>query len=409
MSTENNSRTNRTTKYPFERINNRKELYDSVVAATEHNLKFILPLPGFGWIGKNRTKYNGKMSCIKWKTKLLPISGVEINKWYKNDSHDYIRGYALLTGNTIYSDGKKISNDLFAIDIDGQSALEYFNNLLNKDVLTPATFKKFSEAMKVFTGGGNIQILIRYNPEDFPDGIYGFTIKSFGEHEELRIKGNGGYVVGPGSLHSSGKLYTTREWNLEPLTKDEVDEVLGLLHTHVEDTHKKTEYSKSSDEYYGDLITFSENTIHEIISLVRRIYIEGNRQDIIFSLSGIAHRKFVSEQSMINVVESLEKYGINDPELNIRIASIHATFGKSRSMVNSTEYLKNILYARMPYFESIKFVHRYINIIESGAREQGLGHLYSKNRDRELEIERRIHQNTKRVLQICWLRYTSLD
>ena len=175
------------------------------------------------WIGKNGTKYNGKISCIKWKTKSsYQYLELKLTSGYKNDS-----------------DGKKISNDLFAIDIDGQPALEYFNNLLNKDVLTPATFKKFCEAMKVFTGGGNIQILIRYNPEDFPDGIYGFTIKSFGEHEELRIKGNGGYVVGPGSLHSSGKLYTTREWNLEPFTKDEVDEVLGLLRTHVEDTHKK--------------------------------------------------------------------------------------------------------------------------------------------------------------------------
>ena len=253
--------------------------------------------------------------------------------------------------------------------------------------MSPETFRKFSGAMKVFTGGGNRQILIRYDPEDFPDGIYGITIKSFGEHEEIRIKGNGGYVVGPGSLHSSGKLYTTKEWNLEPFTKDEVDEILGLLHINVEDTQKrkKKEYSKSSDEYDGKLITFSEDTIYEIISLIRRIYTEGNRHDIIFSLSGIAHKKFVSEQSMINLVESLEKYGISDSELDVRIASIHATFCKSRSDVNSLEYLKNILYARIPYFESIKFIHRYIDIIEASAKEQGLGHLYSKNKDRGLE------------------------
>ena len=120
MSNKNNSSRTKREKYPYETINSRKELYDSVVAATtKHAIKYVLPLPGFGWIGKNGTKYNGKIPLIKWKTtKLLPISEVEISKWYKNDSYDHIRGYGILTGNTVYTDGKKISNDLFAIDID---------------------------------------------------------------------------------------------------------------------------------------------------------------------------------------------------------------------------------------------------------------------------------------------------
>lgn len=131
----------------------------------------------------------GKHPCHKgWNTNAAATAHA-VDHMFKNAPH---LNFAIATGLEIGASGK----GLLVIDIDSykEGADDYFDALITAHGALPDT-------VEVHTGGGGRHLYFMA-----PLGLR-FAQKL--GHDGIDIKGLGGYVVGPGSMHRSGKPYVT--------------------------------------------------------------------------------------------------------------------------------------------------------------------------------------------------------
>jgi hypothetical protein len=153
----------------------------------------------------------GKKPAIQsWESnKTRRANETQIVQWFSNSECNI----AILTD--------RISR-ILTFDIDGDVAKEQFNRVvegLDNDHEGSIIKTAIKNTMSIKTGGGNTNVIVGFNPDDFfPDGEE--TIKNAvfwrsnnngngndDGHSEIRLKAEGGYIVGPPSVHPNGNKY----------------------------------------------------------------------------------------------------------------------------------------------------------------------------------------------------------
>src|SRR5215207_3248686 len=264
-------------------------------------------------------EYDGKTPIIKWTQFQYRQAEIrEIEDWFSTDENNI----AIVTG---------LISSIFVIDIDGQKSKQLFQSqVLPK--LSPNLQDAMEKTMHVRTGGGGAHIYLEFELEDFPDGIISKKSIVLGEHDEISIKGNGGYVIAPPSIHVSGTQYEVLAKNLAILSKDQVRELLYALDS-LSESNTFEAHSLSRDKE----ILLELNTIRtqRIAELVRSCYLKGNRDEIIFALSGYLHRRLVSKQSALDVVKQLID---DDEEKSSRLKVVENTYKRPRDSIEVSGY-----------------------------------------------------------------------
>ena len=124
-------------------------------------------------------EYKGKRPLVKWKEyqKRLPTEE-EITKWFNNNTVNL----GIVTGS--------VSRNLFVIDFDNREAyLDFFNDSERREI---------EENTLVVNTARGVHVYLRSDK----------TIKCYRiEDKGFDIKGEGGYVVAPPSIHPSGVRY----------------------------------------------------------------------------------------------------------------------------------------------------------------------------------------------------------
>ena len=143
----------------------------------------------------------------------------DLVRWFSNSDSNI----AIITG--------KISA-IFVIDIDGEQAAEYYNNKLNSlgdEQLISAN----KNTMKIKTGSGNTNIIFGFNTLEYMNEKIENLIlwkNNNNDHNEIRIKGEGSYIVTPPSVHPNNNKYTLVN-GIEPiiLTREQIQKLIDLL------------------------------------------------------------------------------------------------------------------------------------------------------------------------------------
>jgi hypothetical protein len=124
----------------------------------------------------------------------------QLKQWFSTTGHH--NNVGIITGTV---------SRIFVIDIDGQEAQTHFQTKIEQ-VQDKAIITSVNRTLKIKTGSGNINIVIGFNPKEFDTDKKETKNRILWKgnrsgHSEIRIKGEGGYIVAPPSIHPNGNKY----------------------------------------------------------------------------------------------------------------------------------------------------------------------------------------------------------
>jgi hypothetical protein len=165
--------------------------------------------------------------------------------------------------------------------------------------------------MKIKTGSGNTNLIFRFDPDEFSIGdelantiLWKDSSINQNNHSEIRLKGEGGYIVVPPSIHENDKAYKlVNSINPILLTRSQIKKIIDL-------------FSKNKD---------IKNDILQIVKILGTHYNNGIRNDLILYLSGWLRKLGVSLEIAEEIVNELAK---DDEEQDNRIRSLRETYKK---------------------------------------------------------------------------------
>lgn len=240
-------------------------------------------------------------------------SNEQIQEWFSNGHVE--NNIAIVTG--------KISR-IIAFDIDGEEASQHFNKIIESldDELKTA----LRHSLCIKTGSGNTNIVIGFRDEEFasaddkiPNSVLWRSEKDDAEHNEIRLKGEGGYIVAPPSAHPNGNRYeiTNGSIPLIPAVSEiQIDKLISAI--------RRNQASQNSSKNTRDA-DLNEEDVAEIVAILKPYYQHGNRNDFTMYLSGWMRKSAITFDTAIKVIESIAE---DDEEKSARIRTLEETYKK---------------------------------------------------------------------------------
>ena len=264
-------------------------------------------------------RYRDKKPLSDWKEyQERRPSREEIEKWFRTDKANV----GIITG--------RVSNNLIVIDFDDKEKFKWFMDRLQRE--EGLLYAVLNHTWIVETGKGyHVYLRLR-------NGIERTHVRLV---EGVDVKGEGGYVVAPPSIHPSGKQYVFLDEELVfedvrrivELEKEDWERLLSYLGARKEDDKKGTKALEfnGGNERQGIKTVFKElkeNDILKIVNLLAEAWREGVRQDLALFLSGWTAKAHIHPISIAKVLKLLEERNEN-PELEERLSTIYYSYRKA--------------------------------------------------------------------------------
>jgi putative DNA primase/helicase len=275
--------------------------------------------------------------------KKTPLTGFDLDKYFNQQAtKDALVGWFDNTANNIAIITGAISK-IFALDIDGERAGAYLQGCMAS--LRPSLQQAIQSTMSSKTGNGGYHLIFRYNPEEFkPEGLK--TKKLWIDptriaHSEIAIKAEGGYIVAPPSIHpDTGRPYVLSPNRQVPITlsKEEIEELLVTINPKLKE--KPSETTDKVDPLYNNKLTPEKMAV--ILEILRPYYVKGQRDAIVFALSGYLRKQSVPRDNTKRLIYALcEK--AEDEEKTSRLLQVERTYNKAIDKITGfTALLDNL-------------------------------------------------------------------
>lgn len=253
-----------------------------------------------------------KPLLLKWEEYQHVMAGEDqLKQWFSTTGHH--NNVGIITGTV---------SKILAIDIDGQEARAHFQTTIegvqDKDIL-----KAINITMKIKTGSGNINIIIGFDPDEFANikrEIKNRILwKGNGSgHSEIRTKGEGGYIVAPPSIHPNGNRYELiNGLEIVTLSKNQIQKIFDVF-------SRKDSYNDITQDQQQH--SLDDETISDIVDILKPWCKEGIRNDLLMCLSGWLRKENVPIETAFKVIDGLTE---DDGEKHGRIATLEATYNKT--------------------------------------------------------------------------------
>jgi hypothetical protein len=264
---------------------------------------------------------------FKWEQfqSALPTKD-QVGEWFEATENNV----AIVTGDV---------SRLLAFDVDGSTAKIHANNIIQTKVRQDVR-EALSSTLMTETGGVGLHILVRYNPDEFQkgdsaaDGIKSAVLwRGKGGHNEIRLKGNGGYIVAPPSVHPSGAQYKFISGSsIAELSKEQILDLISSFRQ--VSRNKKESHSRSHGEDKPDKVLalpslqLDDEIAMDVIVILRPYYFKGQRHEFVLYLSGWLRKEELTIESARKVVEGL---AAGDEELPDRLTTVEDTYSKDNA------------------------------------------------------------------------------
>jgi len=260
-----------------------------------------------------------KVPIVRWEKYQQEAPTIdEIRKWFEGANNNI----AIVCG--------KVSGNLVVIDFDDTEIYEKFM----KEIESDAELKDIIESTWLVKTGKGYHIYIRVD-SDKPVKI--------GKMAKVDIKGEGGYVVAPPSLHPSGKRYEfvrfskTTGHEIRIISEEQYNKLLTILEkvtqTKLPSSGKEEKIETKNDEDSDEARTEREltnNQILEIVKTLEPVYKAGARHGIILYLTGWLYKSRISYKSAETLIKTICD-NFKDEECEDRLYTLRDTYGINKT------------------------------------------------------------------------------
>lgn len=232
-----------------------------------------------------------------------------------------------LDGNNIALVTGKVSR-IIALDIDNQEARTHLQKVI-ENIDDEGIRTAIQNTMQIKTGSGNINIVFGFKVEEFPDNqsikntVLWHSKENRG-HNEIRLKGEGGYIVAPPSTYSGNRYeQVNRIEDLIILFRAQINKLISALkgqHGNNTDQEKAIDTPINKNE-------LKDEDIFDIAAILKPHYQQGLRNDFILYLSGWMRKKGIVIKSAYKIIENLTQ---NDEEKESRFRTLEETYRKEK-------------------------------------------------------------------------------
>jgi hypothetical protein len=249
-----------------------------------------------------------KVPLVKWEKYQEEQPSIdEVQKWFKDTNNNI----AIICG--------KVSGNLVVIDFDDAEVYEKFM----KEIESDTELKDIIEGTWLVRTGKGYHIYLKVD-SDKPVKI--------GKLAKVDIKGEGGYVVAPPSLHPSGKHYEfvrftkTTGHEIRIITEEQYNKLLTRLEnvTQTKLTFETKGVEKGHEIKHERALTNAQ--ILEIIKALEPIYKAGARHGIILFLTGWLYKSGIDYESAETLVKAICD-NFKDEECEDRLYTLRDTYG----------------------------------------------------------------------------------
>jgi hypothetical protein len=188
-------------------------------------------------------------------------------------------------------------------DIDGEEAQNHFDQMI-EGLGDPQIADAIRNTMQTRTGGSfGRHIVLRVNPLEFvhnDDYIRTTTLwRGNGNHSEIKLKGEGGYIIAPPSLHASGKRYDfINKATPASLSREQISKILQAFGSSNDNSElAETEISLKNRAENTNKSLFRELEVSKVIDIaavIKEHYRDGSRDELIFGVTGLLFKNTVS-------------------------------------------------------------------------------------------------------------------
>lgn len=229
---------------------------------------------------------------------------------------------AILTGTVL---------GILAFDIDGEEAQKHFDKMI-ETLGDSQIADAMRNTMQTRTGGSyGRHIILHVNPPEFignGDCIRTATLwKGNGSHSEIKLKGEGGYIIVPPSLHTTGRRYEfINKVTPATLSREQIFMVLHVFRASNDNNGGVGEGGMNRAEH-SLFKNFEGSKVTEIVSVLKEHYRAGSRDEMIFGITGLLFKNGVSLPSANEIISTLCD-STNDEEKTSRLEVLKNTYTK---------------------------------------------------------------------------------
>jgi putative DNA primase/helicase len=273
---------------------------------------------------------------------------------------------AIVTGN--------ISKNLIAIDVDGSSVKRLEDKLPE---MSQALTNALANTMVNRSGGGGTHIVFRLSEQTTVD-ISQKTIWKEPGHSEIKIQGNGHFIVAAPSLHPNGNRYV---WNgKEPveISKGLLDEFIRLVGNGVCNENELVRKRTSTETLGEETRVLNPEEMQQLLAEVKPCYSSGARNDIVYHLPAAMRKEGIMYSSTRMFVTLLcNAAGDSTEDRNRSLEKVDRTYSLPLEEINGKKGLSEFLisiFGEREGFERFSKICQCFNapIFLEGQREQQL-------------------------------------